>query len=295
MDVNEKQQELKLHGTFELPLEFYDCNNRVYKDLYVHWHKEMEVIYITTGKMILRLNDSVVEARSGDFIFIAPETVHYIKSGNELLEFKSMVFSLRILNGSSDDFCHNKVAQPLIARRMKISDKIMPEDKNYAEIKECFFALSRCCSEKKDFYQIEAKELMFKFFYNILSGGHFNQISIESNKLTTAVQSAIMFIQNHYNEELTAGSISSYVHYNEYYFMRVFKKYTGRTIVAFITEYRLEKAKELLQSNELTIEEVAYRVGFSATSYFSGKFKEFFHVTPGEFRKISLENNHNKK
>ena len=82
-----------------------------------------------------------------------------------------------------------------------------------------------------------------------------------------------MFIQNHYNEELTAGSISSYVHYNEYYFMRVFKKYTGRTIVAFITEYRLEKAKELLQSNELTIEEVRTGLAFLQQVYFSGKFK----------------------
>ena len=45
--------------------------------------KKWEIIYITTGKMILRLNDSVVEASSGDFIFITPETVHYIRAGNE--------------------------------------------------------------------------------------------------------------------------------------------------------------------------------------------------------------------
>ena len=80
MDTDTNQQEIKLHGTFDLPLEFYDCNNRVYKDLYIHWHKQMEIIYVITGKMILRLNNNLVEASSGDFIFIAPETVHYIKN-----------------------------------------------------------------------------------------------------------------------------------------------------------------------------------------------------------------------
>ena len=73
VDTDTNQQEIKLHGTFDLPLEFYDCNNRVYKDLYIHWHKQMEIIYVITGKMILRLNNNLVEASSGDFIFIAPE------------------------------------------------------------------------------------------------------------------------------------------------------------------------------------------------------------------------------
>ncbi len=285
MDTDRKQHEIKLHGTFDLPMEFYECNNNVYKDLYMHWHKQMEIIYVIKGKMTLRLNDNLTEGIAGDFIFIAPETVHYIKSGNEPLEFKSLVFNLRILSGSSDDFCQNKVTQPLISHHMKISDKIMRDDKNYDEIKNCFFALAECWNNKKNFYQLEAKYLMFKFFYQILSGGHYSQISLESNKLTAAVKSAITYIQNNFGCELTTGSISKYVHYNEYYFMRIFKKYTGRTIVEYITEYRLEKAKELLQKDDLTIEKIAYQVGFSATSYFSSKFREMFYVTPSEFRK----------
>ena len=285
VDTDTNQQEIKLHGTFDLPLEFYDCNNRVYKDLYIHWHKQMEIIYVITGKMILRLNNNLVEASSGDFIFIAPETVHYIKSGEELLEFKSLVFDLRILNGSSDDFCQNKVAQPLISHQMKISNKIVCNDKNYEEIKKCFFALDECRKNKKNYYQLEAKYLIFRFFHQILTGGHYSQISLESNKLTASVKSAITYIQSNFTSELTTGSISKYVHYNEYYFMRIFKKYTGRTIVEYITEYRLEKAKELLQKDELSIEEIANQVGFSTTSYFSSKFREMFHVTPSEFRK----------
>lgn len=286
MDVDSRQRELKSHGTFELPIEFYDCNNRVYKDLYMHWHKEMEVIYVIEGEIFLRLNESNVEGSTGDFIFIAPETVHYIKSGETPLRFKSMVFDIRILSGSSDDFCQNRIFQPLLSHQMKISDKITPNDANYEIIKSVFYSLARCCEDKKKFYQLEAKHLVFNFFYNIMSGNHYNNISLESNKLTEAVKQAIMYIQNNYTEEITTGSLSAYVHYNEYYFMRVFKKYTGRTIVEFLTEYRLEKSKELLKNEDLTVEDVAYRVGFSSNSYFIRKFRDMYKVTPGEFRKL---------
>lgn len=293
MDVDSKQRETKLHGTFDLPLEFYDCNNRIYKDLYMHWHKEMEIIYVITGKIFIRSNDKTVEGSTGDFIFIEPEAVHYIKSGNEPLNFKSLVFDLQILNGSEEDFCQNKVSLPLISHQMKISDKIKKGDINYEEIKSSFFELNECWQKKKYFYQLEAKHLMFRFFYQILSGGHFSQISLESTKLTAAVKDSITYIQNHFNCELTTGIISKYVHYNEYYFMREFKKYTGKTIVEYITEYRLGKAKKLLRQSELTIEEIAFQVGFSSTSYFSHKFREMFFITPSDFRKSSQKNTKN--
>ena len=119
-----------------------------------------------------------------------------------------------------------------------------------------------------------------------MSGNHYNKISLESSKLTEAVKEAIIYIQNHFTDEITTGSLSECVHYNEYYFMRVFKKYTGRTIVEFLTEYRLEKSKELLKNDDLTVEDVAYRVGFSSNSYFIRKFRDMYKVTPGEFRKL---------
>lgn len=290
MDIDPKKREIKTHGTFELPMEFYDCNNRVYKDLYVHWHKEMEIIFVITGQITVCLNDSVVKGKTGDFIFIAPEAVHYIESGNELLMFKSLVFDLRVLNGSADDFCHNTLAEPLTSHQMKISDIINNTNENYEKIKEIFFSLAKCCEDKKMFYQLEAKSLIFKFFYELLRGGHFSRVSMVNNKLSLAVRKSLDYIQKNYAEELTTGMIAKQVHYNEFYFMKVFKKYTGKTMVEYITEYRLEKSKELLKKDDINIEEVAYKVGFSTTSYFTSKFREVFRVTPGEFRKLLNKN-----
>jgi TolB-like protein/AraC-like DNA-binding protein len=62
-------------------------------------------------------------------------------------------------------------------------------------------------------------------------------------------------------------------------------KLTGKSATYLITEKRLAKAKELLESDVATAAEIAYKVGFSSPSYFNKVFKNFFQVSPGDVRK----------
>ncbi|HKL32793.1 MAG TPA: helix-turn-helix domain-containing protein [Tangfeifania sp.] len=66
---------------------------------------------------------------------------------------------------------------------------------------------------------------------------------------------------------------------------RKLKDSTEKTISKFIREIRLEKAKELLLSEQLSVSEIAYQVGFSSPTYFNKCFHEYFKVTPGEFKR----------
>lgn len=286
MDVDNKKRELKSHGTFLLPLEFYDCNNRVYKDCYMHWHKEMEIIYVQQGQMHVRINDTVTDGKTGDFICVPPEQVHHIKSGEERLLFRSLVFDIKMLGGASGEFCQKEVAEPIATRQIEISSKISPGQKNYAQIKNAFFTLVECSREKPAFYQLKAKYLILQMFYEILGGGHYSRSRYSSNKASIAVKTVLDYIGNHYSEDITVKELAQQVHYNESYFMRTFKKYTGRTLVEYLTDFRLDKSKEFLLQDGCTIEAAAFRAGFSSTSYFTSKFREAFRITPSEFRKL---------
>ena len=281
-------RELKEHGTAENPVVFYESVFHRQSDYGLHWHKEMEIIYVICGTLFVRMSGEVVEGHTGDFIFIEPETVHHITSGGELLRFKSFVFSPRVLNGCEDDFCQNVVAQPLVLRQLRVSDRIFPGQVRYEEIKSAFFELSDCCDKKEDFYQLRAKVLLLQLFYEILSGGHYSMVSLSTGKVSAAVRDALEYIEHNYSSDITAKTISGHVHYNEYYFMRVFKKYTGKTLVEYITQLRLDKSKGLLLGGD-TVEEAAFQVGFSSTSYFTSKFKEAFGVTPSEFRRLTKQ------
>ena len=55
-NVDETMKELETHGSFELPVETYTDNCEIFRSLYNHWHKEMEIIYIDKGNGLARLN-----------------------------------------------------------------------------------------------------------------------------------------------------------------------------------------------------------------------------------------------
>ena len=55
-NVDETMKELETHGSFELPVETYTDNCEIFRSLYNHWHKEMEIICIDKGNGLARLN-----------------------------------------------------------------------------------------------------------------------------------------------------------------------------------------------------------------------------------------------
>ncbi len=66
---------------------------------------------------------------------------------------------------------------------------------------------------------------------------------------------------------------------------RKLKALTGKSTTHFIRSVRLAKGKELLESTDLTVSEIAYAVGFNNLPYFTAMFKEEFGISPGELRK----------
>jgi len=73
------------------------------------------------------------------------------------------------------------------------------------------------------------------------------------------------------------------------YFAKIFKEETGNTFVDYVTELRLEKAKELLLQNQLSFKEISFAVGYRDPNYFSRVFKKYFHMSPREFRNTILK------
>lgn len=94
------------------------------------------------------------------------------------------------------------------------------------------------------------------------------------------------FISENYNTNLSLETLGELVHLHPAYLSRVFKEETGKNLSAYITDVRMEKAAELLQT-DLRVHEVMERVGYQKSQYFSKLFREKFGVTPKEYRKIA--------
>ena len=100
----------------------------------------------------------------------------------------------------------------------------------------------------------------------------------------------ISHIQEHYAEhEFSVQRMADHFSVSRSYLNSSFKKYTGQTIVDFLDYYRMEKAKDLLVSSDFPLKDIVQMIGYYDVSSFIRKFKQRFRITPGEFRKLYVQ------
>lgn len=107
----------------------------------------------------------------------------------------------------------------------------------------------------------------------------------EGSSVPGKVREIVRYINGHFHEKgFTIQAIAEHVSLSETYLCSYFKKQRGQTIKEFITETRLERAKELLRERDLKLYEVAVRLGFADANYFATFFKRCAGCTPTEYR-----------
>ena len=285
-NVDETMKELETHGSFELPVETYTDNCEIFRSLYNHWHREMEIICIDQGKGLARLNRETIRLKKGDLLIVNSGVIHGIRSDNRnILYYRSVVFDLNFLSGSAGDLCQEKVMVLLMENKAEFIHVITDADKNYEQLYHLFCEIHQCHNEKKPYYYIHLKALFYEFFYEMFTGNYIITTDAEQNRNLLSVKKVLEYISIHYREPLSVKELSGISNYSEFYFMKLFKQYTGKTAAAYLNDYRLEKAKSLLLHTDNSVTDIAAEAGFNNTSYFIKKFQEANQISPHKFRK----------
>lgn len=94
----------------------------------------------------------------------------------------------------------------------------------------------------------------------------------------------------HYSEEPLTVNFSEYIsqklHHDYTYLANLFSEVQGITIEKFIITHKIERVKELLVYNELTLTEIAYQMHYSSVAYLSTQFKKVTGLTPTHFKQL---------
>lgn len=85
---------------------------------------------------------------------------------------------------------------------------------------------------------------------------------------------------------LNLSYVANELHISLNYLSSVFKKETGQSFVQYLTNFRIDKAKELLRTTDLKTYEIAFEVGYEDSQYFSTVFKKIVGVSPSEYREM---------
>ena len=112
-----------------------------------------------------------------------------------------------------------------------------------------------------------------------------NSVSPEQKSPTDVVDEAIRYVENNYFRSVSISALADALGVARTYFTTEFTQRTGVSPYAYLTDYRIAKARELLAESDLRVSEIAYSVGFSGVERFSDMFRRRTGLSPTEYRR----------
>ena len=106
-----------------------------------------------------------------------------------------------------------------------------------------------------------------------------------SAKKASVGQLTMKFITENFTDKITVKDICAAVGYSKSTVLTAFKKEFSVTVNSYLNTLRLERAKKMLDNENVSVNEVALGCGFSDQSYFSKVFSQAYGITPTEYRR----------
>lgn len=278
----EMYHEGKSHTSSEFPYNTYVCSIPLdFQSVNIHWHDEVEMIVIKKGEGVVSVDLKEYEVCKGDVVFVMSGQLHSIHQlGDSIMEYENILFKPKLLKTSGHDMCWEQFISPLLSATSAITPVIRNNHKLDAYIRD----IDTLCDEKRDGYQIAIKGYLYQIMYLLLSE-YAVTAPQPSNKHRDKIKTILSYVDKHYAEEISIEEIAQLCYYSKSYFMKFFKEIMGISFVAYLNDFRLEAAANMLRASDDNILEIASACGFDNLSYFNRSFKKKYGMTPGKYRK----------
>jgi len=107
-----------------------------------------------------------------------------------------------------------------------------------------------------------------------------------SQHISPSIQRVVDYINDNYMKKLTLENISEYVYLNKTYLSQLFTKQMNISLVNYIEKVRIQRAKSLLATTNLSVSQISEDIGYSSQSYFTKVFKKATGVGPLKYRSL---------
>ncbi|MBC2022622.1 AraC family transcriptional regulator [Listeria booriae] len=261
--------------------------------VYPHWHKEIELIYVTQGRLNLGVNDVPIQMAEGEIYVINGGDVHYFlaspNSERIVLQFDLSVFQ---------EFSLTEVE----GKRLRdLFLEVVPASNDWdADVAKRVAGLLQVIHEesfaRREGYRYVVKAKLYEMLA-VLDREVPKQVRDVAEDMTSKSQDTLeklqqifAYVEDHYQETITLQQVANHVGFSSYYFTKLFKRNMGITFMTFVNDYRLSKAKWILLNEETPVTEVAELAGFSSVKTFHHAFKRAMGVSPLKYRRTIFGN-----
>lgn len=137
-------------------------------------------------------------------------------------------------------------------------------------------------------HQIRTKDkLFFKMKNLIVEVADAVKDIIENKESYSLMGKIVDYIMQHFSDKnFSAGEAAEAVHLSRNYFLKIFKEDQKISFWDYVTNLRMEKAKKLLKTSDMTVYAISREVGYESQYHFSRKFKNLYNISPNEYRNL---------
>lgn len=291
-----KLKEDRVHGSHEYPYEqYYMRDIQQPFQIPVHWHEEIEIIYIEAGVLQVKIGDQEYEGRSGDIFFVNTGELHLMGAEKPGVQYYTILFPMDFISFQTADDLENKLMAPLrhqqllfpdyiddAAEREKIG-RLLQELTKVNLYKEDL--IKQDCETENLILQLRTRMLLLELFQYLCERGCFIESEFQRN--SDLKREMLMYIQEHFRERITLGMLAEEFHLSEKYVSRYFVENFHIPFSNYVVHLRLKEARKLLEMTELPVTEIGLTIGFSNVSYFIRSFKEAYGASPLKYRRLT--------
>lgn len=286
--ISNNRLEITQHGTTDFPVAFYETDmiKNVMGYLPLHWHEEVQFIWVTKGSIEFTVNQISHILNTGDGLFINSGCIHSARSHNCLNSFYICLDLSPRFIAPRDSIILDKYINPYINSNHD-AVKLIPQIDWQNEILKKLNTFYQIYLEKEYTYELQAFSLLVDIWSQLIQNtiDFESQVVLSVSKENQRIKNILNYIYSNYDEKITLEDLANLADVSREECCRLFKRVLQQTPIEYLNMYRINQSMYLLRSTNHSITEIALEIGFSNASYYISKFKSIMHMTPLVFRK----------
>jgi len=251
-------------------------------------HYGYEMILVTSGEGMVFINQKSYPIRERSLIFLSRLESHSFHiTGLPYCRYVATMSAELILFNIKDI----KLASIFIERPADFQHVIHLSDQAFDRLLPLFERLKNEYGIKDDFYVSRMASLVVAILID-LHRSHPEAFPLHAKTTATeAVVNAQRYINDHYHERITLEALAQENYLSRHTLSIAFKEITGTPFREYLIKHRISEAKKLLVTTDLSVNEIAFQVGYVNVNNFLKVFRDREGITPLKYRKAMSKSN----
>ncbi|MEN6315526.1 MAG: AraC family transcriptional regulator [Clostridiaceae bacterium] len=245
-----------------------------------HWHETIELLYFTKGEAQVKCNSLEIPVKKGDLVVVNSNELHQAYCISPSVKYHCIIFDTSLFQSRHVDTCEAKYINPISQNRILFKNKI----ENNREVAKYINEFVKEFEMKEIGYEMAVKATLFQLLVFLLRNNV--QLVLTQKEYDARMKSLkrfnsiLEYVENNYADRITIDQLCDMAHISRFYFCRVFKSITGKSLGEYLNQLRINKAEALLKDGDVNITEAAISCGFDDINYFSRVFKKYKKKAP---------------